>query len=138
MAVTAAGFYGTFVTVPVVDGELIQGSPTRQISTGKLNGVSCLSSMNTFHSVLLLLLQERYLGVTNAFEGTVFVSPEYAANKTLSAYVAEIFPAFNEAQINATASLYNNVSSLSTAGDRMGAALGECASSCQIAYPRSI
>ncbi|KAI0782411.1 cephalosporin esterase [Irpex lacteus] len=106
LAVTAAGFYGTFVTVPVVDGEFIQGSPTRQIYTGRLNG-------------------ERYLGVTNAFEGTVFVSPEYAANKTLSDYVAEIFPTFNETQIDETTSLYNNISTLSTAGDRMGAVLGE-------------
>lgn len=111
-----------------MDGELIQGSPTRQISMGKLNGVSCLSFMHTFHSVLLLLLQERYLGVTNAFEGTVFVSPQYAANKTLSDYVAEIFPTFNETQIDETASVYNNISTLSTAGDRMGAVLGECTS----------
>ncbi len=80
-----------------------------------------------FYSVLLLL-QERYLGVTNAFEGTVFVSPEYAANKTLSDYVAEIFPTFNETQIDETTSLYNNISTLSTAGDRMGAVLGECTS----------
>ncbi len=87
---------------------------------------------------VLLLLQERYLGVANAFEGTVFVSPEYAANKTLSDYVAEIFPTFKEVQINATTSLYNNISTLGTAGDRMGAVLGECASSCRIAYARSI
>lgn len=48
LAITASGFYGTFVTVPVVDGEFIQGSPTRQSYTGRLNGVNCLSLLHAF------------------------------------------------------------------------------------------
>ena len=33
-------FYGTFATVPVVDGEFIRDGPTKIIQSGKLNGVS--------------------------------------------------------------------------------------------------
>lgn len=35
-----SGFFGTFVLVPVIDGEFIKTSPTKQITSGRLNGVS--------------------------------------------------------------------------------------------------
>lgn len=40
IAINLSGFFGTFVVVPVIDGEFITGSPSRQIESGRLNGVS--------------------------------------------------------------------------------------------------
>ena len=39
VAINNEGFFGTFVMVPVVDGELIVERPVQTISRGKLNGV---------------------------------------------------------------------------------------------------
>jgi predicted lipoprotein len=33
------GFFGTFQTVPVIDGKFIRDSPTKIIQYGRLNGV---------------------------------------------------------------------------------------------------
>lgn len=40
VAINLSGFFGTFVVVPVIDGEFITGSPSKQIASGRLNGVS--------------------------------------------------------------------------------------------------
>ena len=40
VAINLSGFFGTFVLVPVIDGEFIIGSPSKQIESGRLNGVS--------------------------------------------------------------------------------------------------
>ena len=37
--VIAAGFFGTFTFVPVIDGSFITQSPTVALSQGKVNGV---------------------------------------------------------------------------------------------------
>ena len=42
--VAANGFSGTFVTVPVVDGELIVERPIETITKGRLNAVSIVYS----------------------------------------------------------------------------------------------
>ena len=44
VASSTLSFFGTFVSVPVIDGEFIQISPTEQITSGKLNGVSDFNS----------------------------------------------------------------------------------------------
>lgn len=38
--INLSGFYGTFTTVPVVDGDFIVERPMETILKGKLNGVS--------------------------------------------------------------------------------------------------
>lgn len=40
IAINLSGFFGTFVVVPVIDGEFITDSPSRQIESGRLNGVN--------------------------------------------------------------------------------------------------
>ncbi len=40
IVINLSGFFGTFVVVPVIDGEFITDSPSRQIESGRLNGVS--------------------------------------------------------------------------------------------------
>ncbi|KAJ7149815.1 Alpha/Beta hydrolase protein [Mycena crocata] len=72
-----AGFFGTFVVIPVIDGTFITQSPTRALLEGRVNG-------------------EALLAVTNTFEGTVFVNQ----NTTLTAaqYAFELFPDFGQAQ----------------------------------------
>lgn len=39
IAINAAGFYGTWLLVPVIDGEFITQRPSLSLSQGKLNGV---------------------------------------------------------------------------------------------------
>lgn len=45
IAINVEGFFGTFVTVPVVDGQFIAERPMQTISRGKLNGVRYYSSV---------------------------------------------------------------------------------------------
>lgn len=44
VAINNEGFYGTFVMVPVIDGDLIVERPLQTISRGRLNGVRVLLS----------------------------------------------------------------------------------------------
>lgn len=66
--------------------------------------------------------------VTNSFEGTIFVNANFSAQMTVTDYVTQLFPEFNETQINDTASLYNNISTLHTTNDKASGIMGECAS----------
>ncbi|KAJ7149773.1 alpha beta-hydrolase [Mycena crocata] len=70
-----AGFFGTFVVIPVIDGTFITQSPTRALLEGKVNGKALLA-------------------VTNTFEGTLFVNQ----NTTLTAaeYAFQLFPNFDQ------------------------------------------
>ncbi|KAI0685456.1 cephalosporin esterase [Cytidiella melzeri] len=106
LEINESGFFGVFVVVPVVDGEFIQTSPTAQIIKGPLNG-------------------ERLLTVTNTFEGTIFVNPNFTAQMTVADYVTQLFPHFSQAQINAAAAQYTNVTSLKTVTDKAIAIYGE-------------
>ena len=45
--VTGSGFFGTFVPVPVVDGDFIVERPVETILKGKLNGVSREASIGS-------------------------------------------------------------------------------------------
>ena len=124
VATSELGFYGTIVSLPCIDGDFIQGSPTQQISSGKLNGVSIPSS--TSLTIPKETLQERFLAVTNAFEGTIFVNPNISANMTLSDYASQLFPTLNAEQSNAAAMIYANISTLATTLDKAAAIMGEC------------
>ncbi|KAF7375434.1 COesterase domain-containing protein [Mycena sanguinolenta] len=85
--INTAGFFGTFSTVPVVDGAFITQRPTLSLLEGKLNG-------------------EALLSVTNTFEGTLFVNQSVAV--TAAQYSLDLFPSFSFAQANVVGALYAN------------------------------
>lgn len=81
-----AAFFGTFLFVPVVDGEFITQRPTLSLQQGKVNG-------NALYAV------------TNTFEGRIFVSASNPLNA--SEYTRQLFPNVGPAQEGAAAALYN-------------------------------
>ncbi|KAG6830004.1 hypothetical protein H0H92_002695 [Tricholoma furcatifolium] len=85
-----SGFFGVFLFVPVVDGELIQERPTQALQQGKVNGEIALS-------------------VTNAFEGELFINPDTPTDVDVANYVAQLFPNFDESEIAATVSQYEGL-----------------------------
>ncbi|KAJ4480045.1 Alpha/Beta hydrolase protein [Lentinula aciculospora] len=84
--INAAGFYGTFVFVPVVDGSFITQRPTEALKQGKVNGKALLA-------------------ITNSNEGTIFVNQTDPITN-VSLYASELFPKFGPRIANATAQLY--------------------------------
>ncbi|KAI0094263.1 cephalosporin esterase [Irpex rosettiformis] len=101
-----SGFFGSFVVVPVVDGEFIRSSPTEQLLKGPLNG-------------------ERLLMMTNTFEGTILVNANFSVEMTVADYVTQLFPKFNAQQIAYATALYTNDTSLETTNDKAIAIMGE-------------
>ncbi|KAF8071639.1 Alpha/Beta hydrolase protein [Lyophyllum atratum] len=87
-----SGFFGTFVFVPVVDGEFIRERPTEALKQRKVNG-------------------DILLTVTNAFEGALFIDPTNSPNVDVRNYVAQLFPDFKTKEIAAAAAQYQNVGS---------------------------
>ncbi|KAF7375448.1 COesterase domain-containing protein [Mycena sanguinolenta] len=85
--IVAAGFFGTFSTVPVVDGVFITQRPILSLLEGKVNGQALLS-------------------MTNTFEGTLFVNQSVVV--TAAQYALDLFPDFGTAQANAVGALYAN------------------------------
>ncbi|KAI0782412.1 cephalosporin esterase [Irpex lacteus] len=106
IVINLSGFFGTFVVVPVIDGEFITDSPSRQIESGRLNG-------------------ERLLAITNTFEGTIFVNANFSAQMTVANYVTQLFPNFDQNDINRAATVYTNDAALSTTNDKAIAIMGE-------------
>ena len=49
LAINNAGFFGTVVVVPVVDGELIIEQPMKTIAKGNLNAVRFKVSLTCYH-----------------------------------------------------------------------------------------
>ncbi|KAJ7144316.1 Alpha/Beta hydrolase protein [Mycena epipterygia] len=85
--INAAGFFGTWLMVPVVDGEFIVQRPTLSLAQGKVNGRALLS-------------------VTNAFEGTSFVDQSTAATANATQYALNLFPNFGPTQADRVGALY--------------------------------
>ncbi|KAF7375452.1 Carboxylic ester hydrolase [Mycena sanguinolenta] len=85
--INAAGFFGTFVMVPVIDGVFITQRPTLSLLEGKVNGQALLS-------------------VTNTFEGTIFVNQNVVV--TAAQYSLDLFPDFGTAQADTVGALYAN------------------------------
>jgi len=83
--INVAGFFGTFLLVPVVDGDFITQRPTLSFMEGKVNG-------------------EALLSVTNTFEGTAFVNQSVSV--TAAQYSLNLFPDFTAAQANTVGALY--------------------------------
>lgn len=63
--------------------------------------------------------------MTNTFEGGLFVNPNFSAQATLADFVAQLFPLFNDDQIQATLQVYENTA-LQTVTDQTIAVMGEC------------
>ncbi|KAF7424779.1 hypothetical protein PC9H_010090 [Pleurotus ostreatus] len=85
--VNRAGFFGTFVTVPVVDGDFITQRPTVALRQRRVNG-------------------EALLAMTNTHEGNAFVNPSTAATVKAANYALRLFPDLGTANAAAAARLY--------------------------------
>ncbi|KAJ6582727.1 Alpha/Beta hydrolase protein [Mycena vulgaris] len=83
--INLGGFFGTFLFVPVVDGEFITQRPTVALLEGKVNG-------------------EALLAVTDTFEGTFLVDQNTTV--TAAQYSLNLFPGFGTAQAEMVGELY--------------------------------
>ncbi|KAK0211804.1 Alpha/Beta hydrolase protein [Armillaria fumosa] len=70
------GFFGTFVFVPVVDGDFIKQRPALALLEGKVNG-------------------EALLSITNADEGSLFVNASTASTVQVPEYLMQLFPSLS-------------------------------------------
>ncbi|KAJ7651189.1 Alpha/Beta hydrolase protein [Roridomyces roridus] len=86
--INSAGFFGTFTTVPVIDGEFIVQRPTLSFLDGQVNGQALLS-------------------ITNTFEGTAFV--DQATKLTAAEYSLALFPKFTQTQADMVTQLYGGL-----------------------------
>ncbi|KAJ7505614.1 Alpha/Beta hydrolase protein [Mycena galericulata] len=86
--INLAGFFGTFLLTPVVDGVFITQRPTLSLLEGQVNG-------------------EALLSITNAFEGTSFVNQ--SINSTAADYAFNLFPNLGRAQADAAGLLYSDL-----------------------------
>ncbi|KAJ7235607.1 Alpha/Beta hydrolase protein [Mycena haematopus] len=76
-----AGFYGTFMTVPVVDGEFITQRPTLSLIEGKVNGEALMSTTNTNEGVDFV----NQSVPTTAAQYSELLFPEFTAIQSLIA-----------------------------------------------------
>ncbi|KAJ8692186.1 hypothetical protein PTI98_009521 [Pleurotus ostreatus] len=88
--VNRAGFFGTFVAVPVVDGEFITQRPTQALRQRRVNGRALLA-------------------VTNTHEGNSFVDQSTAATVTAADYALRLFPSIGAVNAATVARLYSGV-----------------------------
>ncbi|KIJ61014.1 hypothetical protein HYDPIDRAFT_116533 [Hydnomerulius pinastri MD-312] len=105
-----AGYFGTFVFVPVVDGTFIVERPTVTITKGRLNG-------------------EMLLSVTNAHEGNIFVDQSITTD--ISDYVSTVFPDVQPWQAALATPLYRG---LGTNVEQANYAMGESIFVCPTYY----
>ncbi|KAJ6524284.1 Alpha/Beta hydrolase protein [Mycena vulgaris] len=85
--INGAAFFGSWMFVPVVDGEFITQRPTLSLAQGRVNGKALLA-------------------VTNAFEGTLFVNQSTGATANATQYSLDLFPNFGSAQADKVGELY--------------------------------
>ncbi|KAF7327296.1 COesterase domain-containing protein [Mycena kentingensis (nom. inval.)] len=88
MDLNLKGFFGTFVFVPVVDGDFITQPIIAALKEGKVNGRALLS-------------------VTNTFEGSIFVNTSAATSAR--EYALDLFPEFRIAEANTVEKLYKGL-----------------------------
>ncbi|EIW78157.1 alpha beta-hydrolase [Coniophora puteana RWD-64-598 SS2] len=98
------GFYGTFVTVPVIDYEMIVERPIVTLQRGSVNG-------------------EVLLAMTNTHEGNVFVN--YAETLNTTSYVENLFPLLPESSVQQVVSAYANYTVGPGGGPAVGDVLGQ-------------
>ncbi|EIW80917.1 alpha beta-hydrolase [Coniophora puteana RWD-64-598 SS2] len=101
------GFFGSFTTVPVIDGSMIIERPTQTLARGSVNGDSLLS-------------------ITNAHEGYVFVNAQ--ETYTTEQYLQNLFPKISSDGINQVTTAYNGYQQLPAGGgavpDNVNTAIG--------------
>ncbi|KIY64477.1 cephalosporin esterase [Cylindrobasidium torrendii FP15055 ss-10] len=87
VSLSESAFAGTYGLVPVVDGELIQQSPTAALIGRNING-------------------EGLLAVTNANEGPIFINPNISISYNVAGYLHQFFPLLSEDNIREAAQIY--------------------------------
>ncbi|KAH9486198.1 putative secreted lipase [Psilocybe cubensis] len=92
VAINTAGFFGTFVFVPVVDGTFIQGRPTQLLKQKKVNG-------------------DQLYSVVNTFEGTIFIDPSTENTVQVAQYISQLFPTLESKNAQAAAMQYAGLGS---------------------------
>ncbi|KZT64879.1 alpha/beta-hydrolase [Daedalea quercina L-15889] len=103
--ISLAGFFGTYVFVPVVDGTFIVERPTVTLEKRRVNG-------------------EMLLSVTNSYEGYNFV--DVAAPPTNPTnYVTELFPLIDATTVQIIVQQYLNDKTLTNTTSRAIAVMGE-------------
>ncbi|KAG5221457.1 alpha/beta-hydrolase [Salix suchowensis] len=110
--VNRAGFFGTFVAVPVVDGEFITQRPTQALRQRRVNGRALLA-------------------VTNTHEGNSFVNQSTAATVRAADYALRLFPNIGVANAATVAGLYAGVGAPI---DQANAIMGESIFICPTYY----
>ncbi|KAK0441071.1 Alpha/Beta hydrolase protein [Armillaria borealis] len=98
-----SGFFGTFVFVPVVDGDFIKQRPTVALREGKVNGIALMS-------------------VTNTNEGGIFVNSSTAGTVQVPQYLTQLFPNLSAQNRDVAVTKY---SSLGTPIEQVTAIMGE-------------
>ncbi|KAL4258871.1 Carboxylic ester hydrolase [Pleurotus pulmonarius] len=101
--VNRAGFFGTFATVPVIDGEFITERPTQALKRGRINGRALLA-------------------MTNTREGNDFVDQRTAGTVTAADYTRRLFPYIGVVNAATAARLYAGVGAPI---DQVNAIMGE-------------
>ena len=122
LEINASGFFGTFVFVPVVDGNFITERPTELLKAGKVNGVRWPYLLLS-ETIMTGVLQGSLLSVTNTFEGNLFVNQNTSATVQVADYVSQLFPNFGPQEINTAAARY---AGLGTNIFQVNAIMGEC------------
>ncbi|SJL12164.1 uncharacterized protein ARMOST_15585 [Armillaria ostoyae] len=98
-----SGFFGTFVFVPVVDGDFIKQRPTVALREGKVNGIALMS-------------------VTNTNEGGIFVNSSTAGTVQVPQYLTQLFPNLSAQNRDVAVTKY---SGLGTPIEQVTAIMGE-------------
>ncbi|KAK0482570.1 Alpha/Beta hydrolase protein [Armillaria novae-zelandiae] len=99
----SSGFFGTFVFVPVVDGDFIKQRPTLALGDKKVNG-------------------EVLMSITNANEGGIFVDSSTADTVQVPEYLTQLFPNLSAQNRDIAVTKY---SGLGTPIDQVTAIMGE-------------
>ena len=63
--------------------------------------------------------------MTNTFEGRIFVNSAFSSQMDLTNYVTQLFPHFNDKQIQGTVAQYTGIG-LDTVNDQAVGIMGEC------------
>ncbi|KAK0211203.1 Alpha/Beta hydrolase protein [Desarmillaria ectypa] len=98
-----SGFFGTFVFVPVVDGDFIKQRPTLALREGKVNG-------------------EVLMSVTNSNEGGIFVDSSTADTVQVPEYLTQLFSNLGSQHRDVAVTKY---SGLGTPIEQVTAIMGE-------------
>ncbi|EPS94949.1 hypothetical protein FOMPIDRAFT_1169187 [Fomitopsis schrenkii] len=103
--INVAGFYGTFVYVPVIDGTFIIERPTVTLEKRRVNG-------------------EMLLSVTNGDEGYIFVDTANPPTN-LTNYVTELFPLIDPTTVQTIVQQYEDDPTLTDVLSQAIAVMGE-------------